>query len=118
MFCRLRLAPFPRLDQYVPEKKWSLPLADSAWILVYLQTQNGRVTSFAVVLVAEIEGKHICVTRYDTAHGFAHRDVLGLQSGLIEKEWLFHLTTDQAFNYAYHDIRNHYETYIEYFHAH
>lgn len=34
-----------------------------------------------MVLVYEDE----CITRYDTAHGFANRDVLGRKSGLIEK---------------------------------
>jgi hypothetical protein len=102
----------------MPGKEWQFSLGERFRMLVFLNTRDGKVLSFAVVLVGEIEGKDVCVTRYDTAHGLAHRDVLGLRSGLIEKEWLFHLTTDQAFNYAYQDIRKHYETYIEYFQAH
>lgn len=37
--------------------------------------ERDRVTEFVVQLECFIEGKWIPIVRYDTAHGFAHRDL-------------------------------------------
>lgn len=87
-------------------------------ILVFLETRDGQICSFAVVLVAFIDGVETCITRYDTAHGQAHRDVLGKRSGLIEKDWLLNLTTKEAFEYALVDLKENHERYIESYVSH
>lgn len=84
-------------------------------MLVGFRTRAGKVVSFAVVLVVNLDEIEVCVTRYDTAHGIPHRDGLGKQAGLLEKEWLFHLTINEALNYAINDIRDNYEAYIQNF---
>ena len=48
-------------------------------------THNGKVEDFAGILMVWISGKWECVTRYDCAHGFAHRDVIGFRIGLRDK---------------------------------
>ncbi len=97
----------------MPEKNWTIYLDDDAYILIFLQTNGPIVTGFAVVLVAMVDGQQVCVTRYDTAHGQAHRDVLGRKSGLIEKEWLVDLTFNEAFDYAINTIKRNYGNYIQ-----
>ncbi len=76
------------------------------------QTYKGRIASFSVALIFEDE----CITRYDTVHGFAHRDVLGRKSALIEKRICENLTNRQAFEHAIRDLetnfRNHYAFYL------
>jgi len=82
----------------MPERNWTIYLDADCYILIFLNTNGPDVTGFAVVLVANIDGEAVCITRYDTAHGQAHRDVLGRKSGLMEKEWLLDLTFNEAFD--------------------
>jgi hypothetical protein len=97
----------------MPEKNWTIYLDDDCYILIFLDTNGPIVIGFAVVLVAMIDGEQVCVTRYDTAQGQAHRDVIGRKSGLLEKEWLLDLTFNEAFDYAIDKIKRNYGNYIQ-----
>ena len=80
-----RRCPVPSLATRVnamPFKEWTIEL-DDARIYISRHTQAGVVISFAVVLIAWTGDEWECVTRYDCAHGFPHRDVLGKQAGLL-----------------------------------
>jgi len=99
----------------VPDRGWTIHLADGSRILVELHTRGSRTEAFAVVLVSEIDGAEVCITRYDTAHDQPHRDVLGRRGGLIEKEWLLMSHKSGAFDYALKDVGANYERYIEYY---
>ncbi|NBB80173.1 MAG: hypothetical protein GVY36_12135 [Verrucomicrobia bacterium] len=99
----------------MPEKNWKIYLNDERYVLLFLQTNGALVIGFAVVLVAIIDGELTCVTRYDTAHGQAHRDVLGRKSGLMEKEWLLDLTFNDAFDYAIDKIKRNHDNYLQEF---
>jgi hypothetical protein len=57
----------------MPLKRWIQYLPDGFMLYIGKQTYKGRIASFSVALIFEDE----CITRYDTVHGFAHRDVLG-----------------------------------------
>lgn len=81
-------------------------------------TDEGNVTRFRVILFATIAETTHCVTRYDTAHGYAHRDVLGLKEGLRGKLACHTVTHNDAFHYAIHDIKQNFETYLTDFLAH
>jgi hypothetical protein len=102
----------------VPEKRWRFTLKEGVRGHVRVITRKGQLVTFAVVLVAEIKGIPVCVSRYDTAHGQAHQDILGLKEGLIRKDWLMDLTNKEALDYAIEDFRSHYEKYIQVFLAH
>ena len=69
----------------MPQKQWIIELGD-ARILVSRATARGNVESFAVILLVWTEAGWECATRYDCAHGFAHRDVLGRRAGLLYKQ--------------------------------
>jgi hypothetical protein len=57
-------------------REWTKYLPDGFTIQVFLKTFLGQIVSFSVVLLKDGE----CITRYDTMHGFAHRDVMGRKS--------------------------------------
>lgn len=80
-----------------------------------MEINRGQIHAFAVVLIIEVSGEPLCATRYDTAHGRPHRDILGIEMGLISKDWLVDLTNKDALNYAITDLKRNYETYIQFF---
>jgi hypothetical protein len=96
-------------------KHWTEYLPDGFVKQVYLNKILGRIVSFSVVLINADE----CVSRYDTAHGYAHRDVLGRKSGSpLDKVDYSMLQIDEAFRYGREDLNTNYEKYYEYFKTH
>jgi hypothetical protein len=57
-------------------------------IRVRLQIQRGKVERYAVQYEAVIDGKIYPVVRYDSAHGYPHRDLLDWNGNVGEKTWL------------------------------
>lgn len=53
-----------------------------------------------------------CATRYDTAHGYAHRDVLRFDGSVLRKEPMQENDFDLAFDAAYADICSNHERHI------
>lgn len=102
----------------MPEREWTIFLKDGSRIVVLLDTLKSDTRSFAVVLITEIDGEEICVTRYDTSHDQPHWNVLGRRAGLIEKEWLLLSSKRDAFSYAVADLRTNYERYIPFYLQH
>jgi len=70
------------------------------------------VTDFRVILLAVIGDRLQCVTRYDTAHGFAHRDILRFDGSLLRKEPMQENDFDLAFDAAYADITFNHERHL------
>lgn len=62
--------------------------------------------------MADIDGEMHCVTRYDTSHGFAHRDILAFGGRLVAKELVEEQDFALAFEQAYLDIVSNYERYL------
>lgn len=60
------------------EKSFVVPLgeSDSDRYRLYCQTERGNVIVFKVQYEAFIDGQWHPIVRYDTAHGFPHRDLL------------------------------------------
>jgi hypothetical protein len=98
----------------MPIKRWIQFLPDGFDLRIFRQTEHGRLTAFSVVLVYENE----CITRYDTAHGFAHRDILGRKSALIEKQFCENLINEEAFQHAVHDLKTNYCEHLAFYAAH
>ena len=57
----------------MPVKDWLEWLAEDFTLFVIRDSFEGKLRSFSVVLMHD----GVCISRYDTAHGYAHRDVLG-----------------------------------------
>lgn len=101
----------------MPEKEFTRWL-ESGFIFAWRDIHAGKTSAFRVVFLAEVGGKFYCITRYDTAHGHAHRDVQGLTEGLRGKIPCPTLNYNQVFNYAIRDIEKNAENYLADFLAH
>lgn len=101
----------------MPKKEWVVFFGEFQ-LLVRRRTQDGEVISFAVVLLTLNDGRWLDISRYDTAHGYPHRDVLGLNEGLRGKLRVTKLSLKQAFRYAIRDLTENAENYLEDFLAH
>jgi hypothetical protein len=99
----------------VRTREWVKDLPDGFTIFNRLNTSKGEVVSFAVVLLRDAE----CVTRYDSAHGFVHRDVIGRKNASPPyKEEYATLTLEEGFNYADKDLSANYDKYYAYYQSH
>jgi hypothetical protein len=71
---------------------------------------RGAVTNFKVQYETQVAGRWLPVVRYDTRHGFAHRDLLD-QRGRSRKTPLFTQDYNEALTFAEHDIKSNWESY-------
>ena len=76
--------------------------------------EKGRIVFFRVQYETEINGLWYPVVRYDTAHGFAHRDFLNIQ-GQVEKTPLFNQDYNDALTFAESDLKSNWAIYKERF---
>ena len=97
----------------MPDKEWEVQLADGMVLLISRLTVNGRVKRFRVVLLAEKCGRLRCLTRYDTAHGYPHQDILDKDENTLAKIVIPTDDLDEAF--AIHDLKTHARRYLETF---
>ena len=57
-------------------------------IRVRLQIERGEVLRYVVQYETVVEGKIYPVVRYDSAHGYPHRDLLDWNGNVVERIWL------------------------------
>ncbi len=79
---------------------------------VTAQKDRNEVLQFVVQYEAEFSGEWRPVVRYDTAHGFAHRDVIRA-NGEVVKQPLFFDTYNLAFTHATLDLKLNWRHYKE-----
>ena len=75
---------------------------------------KGKIISFTVQLEIRYKDSWYAVIRYDTAHGFAHRDFIH-PKGEIDKTPLFLQDYNEALIFAENDLKNNWELYREKF---
>ncbi len=66
---------------------------------------RGRIVSFVVQYEALIHGQWRAVVRYDTAHRFAHKDILH-PDGSVDKQPLHFPNLNFAFTFAIQDLKS------------
>ena len=66
--------------------------------------ERGRILGFTVQYEAKIRGKWHPIVRYDTTHGFAHKDIIH-PNGSREKQPLYFPSLNLAFTFAIQDIK-------------
>ena len=86
-------------------------LASGVIARVRFKKGRGRILSFVVQLECLIEGRWYPIVRYDTAHGYAHRDVLK-PDGKKEKQSVPVQDFNAALTYAQRDIKDHWRRYL------
>ena len=81
---------------------------------VFARKEKGLITEFVVQYEAMIAGQWQPIVRYDTAHGFAHKDIIRPDGQKI-KQPLYFETYNLAFTYATIDIKANWKRYREEF---
>jgi hypothetical protein len=76
-----------------------------------LETKRGRVIKFVIQYETLVKEEWRSIVRYDTAHRYAHKDVLDWKGGVIEKIPLRDVSYKQAVEIAIDDIESNWETY-------
>lgn len=72
--------------------------------------ERGKIVFFRVQYETKIDNIWYPVVRYDTAHGFAHRDLMSLK-GSVEKTPLFNQDYNDALTFAESDLKSNGEYY-------
>lgn len=85
-------------------------LAPGNRVRVRFEKERGRITAFVVQLECLFGNKWHPVVRYDTAHDFAHRDVMR-PNGIAEKRALLITDYNEALTYAHEDIKANWQRY-------
>ncbi len=101
----------------MPDKSFRYWLTDAISVRVSFETDRGHVVGFTILLLADMDTTVENIARYDTAHGTAHRDLLGRKKGLLRKDWFHNIPRYQVLTHAITDFKaNHArypQTYLE-----
>jgi len=87
-------------------------LEESDRLRVIARKDKGDIMEFVVQYEALISGQWKPVVRYDTAHGFAHRDIIKA-NGEVLKQPLFFESFNLAFTFATLDLKMNWRQYKE-----
>jgi hypothetical protein len=95
-------------------------LTDGLVLQVTFTTFLGKLRSFSVVLIKDDGTNVYDISRYDTAHGAAHRDLLGRKTGSVSqgKVPLPYMPLEDALKYAKQDYKTNYARYEQYYEGH
>jgi len=77
-------------------------------------TEKGRVLGFVVQYETRVKNKWMPVVRYDTAHGFAHKDLID-PDGSKEKILIGAVELSEALTFADNDINENWKRYKDRF---
>jgi len=72
--------------------------------------ERGKIVFFRVQYETKIDNIWHPVVRYDTAHGFAHRDILS-GGGTVKKTPLFNQDYNDALTFAENDLKSNWRYY-------
>jgi hypothetical protein len=100
----------------VPEKEFIKLLGDLGTdrLRIRLCTERGQLTSVVVQYEALIKDEWAAIVRYDTSHGYPHRDVLH-PKGAKDKYSLSFPDLKAFLQYAEQDLKDRWEWYKERF---
>lgn len=74
------------------------------WIRVRFVKDRGQILDFTVQSETTVQTKRTPVVRYDTHHGFAHRDMLFLDGSQVKEPLSRDMSLNDARQYAIRDI--------------
>lgn len=94
----------------MPEKTYIFMLTDRDGKRHEHMIEKGKVVGFAVQYETLFEGKWVPVVRYDTSHGYAHKDLISPDGG-SEKIFLGAPSFNEALTLADIDINENWERY-------
>jgi hypothetical protein len=77
--------------------------------------KRGKVVDYTVLYLATIEDRILPVVRYDSAHGYPHRDTLDWDGHVVDKHWTPLQPLPIALNQAIEEVKTHWHEYFEAF---
>ena len=89
--------------------EYVIPLGENARKRHYHETDKGKVTAFTVQLEVFVNDKWREVSRYDSAHGFAHIDRYFFDGRKVKKD--LDLNLNEALTLADEDIKENWKAY-------
>lgn len=96
------------------EKEYIVLLGEDSRIRHYHSRMGQQIIEFMIQLEIDVNGAWKPVVRYDTAHGFAHRDIIHPQ-GEVDKTPVAMGDYNAALSFAELDLRSNWEMYRERF---
>jgi len=96
------------------EIEFVLPFSQNDRYRHYHVRVKGQIIEFSVQYETFINGKWFPVVRYDTSHGFVHRDLLNIKHEQ-RKTPLFITDRNDALTFAENDIKDNWDLYKERF---
>lgn len=96
----------------MPKKKYVFMLTDKDRKRHEHITEKSKVSGFVIQYEIFLEGKWMPVVRYDTAHGYVHRDLIN-PDGSKEKIFMGLTDLNEALTLADKDINENWERYKE-----
>jgi hypothetical protein len=90
----------------IRELRFSVPLSPDQKdrLRVIASKEKGMIIRFVVQYEACIKNEWRSIVRYDTAHGFAHKDIIH-PNGKVEKQPLPFTDFNIAFTFAIQDLK-------------
>ena len=93
------------------QARFRVPLSEEDRLDVSWEKEGGKVVGFVVNYVANIRGRSYSVVRFDTAHGFPHKDINRPDGTVEHKEQLSGGDLVALADAAIDDLKSHWETY-------
>lgn len=92
------------------EKSYLRIVSEDSRIRARFKTEKGEVKEFMIQMEVRYEGKWVPVVRFDTAHGYAHKDTFyrGVRQ---KKEELVFGTFNESFTFAQLDLSRNWKNY-------
>lgn len=91
--------------------RFTIPLSEEDRLEIVVEKEGGMVEGFVVNYVATIAGRDVSIVRYDTRHGFPHKDVIGANGRVERKVPLPHLDGHALVDLAVDDLKANWRTY-------
>ena len=100
----------------MPEKEFAKLLGNLGTdrLRIWLRTERGQITDVVVQYEAWINDEWVAIVRYDTSHGYPHRDVLH-PNGAKDKYPLSFPDLEAFSQYAEQDLKDRWDWYRERF---
>ena len=100
------------MPPYLTEYEDALDDAAQEWLRMRIWTDRGQVVRFTVQYETTLAGRRVPVVRYDTAHGYAHRDRLNPRGEAVTKDALgLGVSLADTLAVAEQDVRQHWRRY-------
>jgi hypothetical protein len=88
-----------------------VPLSHEDRLEIRLEKEGGDVTGFITNYVATVAGRDFSVVRFDTRHGFPHKDVVRPDGSVVKIVPMPNLDNHELVDMAIDDLRKNWQSY-------